>query len=177
MVILFIYILGDVLTKINYSSSGKAEHFYRLVPESKCLQVYQKKTDKDFKPIPFETIKKFTYGINSDNLKKRFKSLKNSQLKSPWLFLSIITKKRSVDLYLEPGKLEEWFYGIKIFLNQINQSHKIISVYNFRLTKLKLNLINNLKEYYESKKITNDKYKEIINSIINGKIIYYNIFI
>lgn len=166
---------GDILTKINFSSSGKKEHFYKLIPEENIIRVYQKKTDKNFKTINFSEVKKFGYGVNSENLRKRFKNMKYTSLKNPWQFFSIITIDRSVDLYLEETKLNQWFYGIYYHLKKNESTRKIISVNNFLITKLKLKLMNNLKEHYElNRKIENNNpYKELINNLLQGKYIFY----
>jgi hypothetical protein len=163
---------GDILTKINFSSSGKKEHFYKLMPDENVIRVYQKKGDKNFKSFSLNEMKKIGYGVTSENLKKRFKNIKNSTLKNPWQFLSIITKDRSLDLYLEDLKLNQWFYGLTHHLRKKQCTNKIISVHNFIFTKLKLKLMNNLKETFENKKIENEQLKELINNLVQGKNIF-----
>jgi hypothetical protein len=116
--------------------------------------------------MTFKDVSKFCYGISSVNLRKRFKSMQSTQLNSPWLFFSIITPGRSVDLYMEEPQLISWFYGIKKYLKEKDMSHKAISVNNFILTKMKLKLINKLKEEKDNK-----QYKELVSSILQGKII------
>lgn len=76
---------------------------------------------------------------------------------------------RSIDLYLEPAKLNDWFYGITYYLRQINMLKKIISVNDYLLTRMKLKLIYALKEYYENnKKVENDRYRSVVNALIQG---------
>jgi hypothetical protein len=162
---------GSILTKINFSTSGKKEHFYKLDPLENSIRVYQKKSDKNFENLPFKEIKKICYGISSENLKKRFKSMQSSQLNAPWLFFSIMTKKRSIDLYLEDGQLINWFYGVKKHLKETDSKYKLISVNNFLLTKLKLRIIQKLKDDFTgpNKDKIDEKYKEIIAGILQGK--------
>ncbi len=91
--------------------------------------------------------------------------MQSSQLNSPWLFLSIITRERSLDLYIEEPQLIKWFYGLKKHLRDMSHSYKLISVSKFVLTKTKLKLIHQLQE--DNKKSEN-KYKNLINSITKG---------
>jgi predicted secreted protein len=93
--------------------------------------------------------------------------MQSTSLNSPWLFFSIITEQRSVDLYMEETKLINWFYGIKKYLMENSMNYKIISVNNFILTRMKLRLINKLRELKDVK-----QYKDIINNILQGMISY-----
>ena len=169
------------MIKINFSNPGKKEHFYMLVPD-KGIRIYKKrpkediisnplKNDSSSKLVVISDIKKFTYGIASDNLRKRFKNMKNSKLRSPWLFFSILTKKRSIDLYMDDVSLNKWFYGISHYLKENNSKYKIISVSKFLLTRLKLKMLYTLKEYYEknTQDLKNHKYGKILYDIIHGK--------
>jgi len=158
------------------------------------LRIYKKKPkqaiidkppieDPNGKTISFSDIKKFTYGISSENLRKRFKNMKNSNLRFPHLFFSILTKKRSIDLYMDEQSIIKWFYGISHYLKESNEQFKIMSTSKFLLTKLKLKMLLNLKEYYEknSHEMKNNKYGKIINDIVSGKIslltILYNLIL
>ena len=133
--------------------------------------------DPNAKTILLSDINKFTYGITSENLRKRFKNMKNSSLRCPHLFLSILTKKRSIDLYMDELSLTKWFYGLSHFLKENKQKYKIMSTSKFLLTKLKLRMLMNLKEHYEknSMKMKNNKYGKILNDIVNGKKIFKNL--
>jgi len=93
--------------------------------------------------------------------------MQSSKLNAPWLFFSIITKKRSIDLYLEEHQLLNWFYGIKKYLIDNEKPYKTISVHNFILTKTKLRLLQKLKEEYADKQ--SDQYKDLIDSILGEK--------
>jgi hypothetical protein len=91
----------------------------------------------------------------------------------------MIFKKRSVDLYLEDSQLINWFYGIKKHLKETDKKYKIISVNNFVLTKLKLRIMQKLKEDFSSsnKHKIDEKYKELVSGILNGKEIYFLYFL
>jgi hypothetical protein len=157
---------GSTLTKINFKSSGKKEHFYKFNQVDNSINVYEKKTSKSFKTIFLNDIKKFSYGIVSENLKKRFKNMKSSNLNAPWLFFSIILKDKSLDFYLEENQLINWFYGIKKILQDNNSEYKLISVNNFLLTRMKFRLLQRLKE--ENSNNIEDKYKHLVSEILSG---------
>jgi hypothetical protein len=164
------------LTKINFSSKGKKEHFYRLMTEQGNINIYETINSKiPYKAIFFTDIIKFSYGISSSNLKKRFKNLSANELKSPWLFFSIVTKERSHDLYLDEGKLNTWFYGIKCYLRRIDMPFKMISVHNFVFTRTKLKLMFLMKEHYGDKKAekmnTDNSYKGLVKCLAKGKLL------
>lgn len=120
--------------------------------------------------INFSDIIKFTYGISSENLRKRFKNMKNSNLKYPHLFFSILTKKRSFDLYMDEDSLVKWFFGISHYLKEKKQSYKLISTSKFLITRLKLRMLLNLKDYYQKNmnELKGNKYGKIITDIISG---------
>lgn len=64
---------GTDLTKFNYSSKGTKIHFYQISIDDNCLKIYEKKNSKSFTKIYFNEIVKFSYGICSSNLRKKFK--------------------------------------------------------------------------------------------------------
>ena len=112
-----------------------------LLPD-KGIRIYKKKpkeeiilnppmNDPNGKTILLSDIKKFTYGISSDNLRKRFKNMKNSTLKCPHLFFSILTKKRSVELYMDDQSLVKWFYGISHLLKENDKNIKYCPLLSF----------------------------------------------
>ncbi len=156
-----------------------------LLPD-KGIRIYKKRPKEDIinnppiddrngKTILLSDIYKFTYGISSENLRKRFKNMKNSNLRWPHLFFSILTNKRSIDLYMDEVSLVKWFHGVSYFLKQNNQKYKIISTSKFLLTRLKLRMLINLKEHYEknSSELKNNKFGKILQNIVMGN--YYDI--
>jgi hypothetical protein len=141
------------------------------MPDQGLINIYENMSCKiPYKAIFFTDIKKFSYGISSSNLKKRFKNLMSNELKSPWLFFSIVTKNRSHDLYLDEPKLNTWFYGIKYYLRKIDTPYKIISTYNFVFTRLKLKLMYMMKEHYNDKK-ADSAYKNLVSNLSKGKVV------
>ena len=67
--------------------------------------------------------------------------MKNSNLKYPHLFFSVLTKKRSIDLYMDENSLIKWFFGISHYLKEKKQSYKLISTSKFLITRLKLRML------------------------------------
>jgi hypothetical protein len=136
--------------------------------EKSAINVYEKlSSNSPYRIIILDEITKICYGVSSDNIKKKFKNVTSSTLKNPWLFLSIVTPARSTDLYMEEITLNTWFYGLRHYLRKKNMWHKIISVNNFVLTKLKLKLIYKI----GSKKSNNTEnaYKSLVNNIAKEK--------
>jgi len=159
-----------------------------LIPD-KGIRIYKKKpreelilnpplNDSNSKMINLSEITKFTYGISSENLRKRFKNMKNSNLRYPHLFFSILTKKRSIDLYMDENSIINWFFGISHYLKEKKQNYKLISTSKFLITKLKLRMLLNLKEYYQNNinELKGNKYGKIISDILSGKNILYIFF-
>lgn len=146
---------GSELTKVNYNSTGKVEHFYELDPENKCLKIYKstsiKEKDEDkYKTVSFDDIDAVSYGIATDNLKKKFKSIEKKELNKPWLFLSLVMDKRSIDWYMDEDKLRKWFYGLKYYIKENNMIMFVPTTTQYLLMKYKMQMINKLKEYSET---------------------------
>ena len=130
---------GNKLIKVNYNSNGMIERFYQFNLKSKKLEIY-KNFDDDIQIYGINDIKKFQTGIKSKNLLNKVKSLNNK-----YLFFSIITKDRSIDLIFDNIEIEKkWFYGFQKYLKNKNLIWKIPSTTNFILNKLKINIIKTL---------------------------------
>lgn len=162
------------MTKIHYSTSGKKVHFYKLDPNTVSLSIFKSKDTytKENKPshsIPFKDIRKVLYGISSENLKRRYNNLISQEINKPWLFLSLLLPKRTIDFYFESEeKLTSWFYGINYFIRGYKTETETMSISDFIITKLKLKLITELKEIHDSIYSNNkkDKEKDIGKSLV-----------
>lgn len=88
--------------------------------------------------IYMKDVLKVTYGLNTENVIKKYNGVNNDKLNSPWLFLSFVCGKRSYDLYLVQEKLINWFYGVKCYLYENEMCEKIVSVTYFVLNRIKL---------------------------------------
>ena len=165
---------GEILTKINYNSIGIKEHFYKVFNDedndSFELRIYPTIFDtKPNKKINFKSIIKVTYGIYSENIKRKFLNLNQKHINSPWLFLSIFYKNKTLDLYLEHAKLLKWFYGFYGFFKMYQCPNKICSVRYFLSNRIKLQAINNLKELSNESENLSEKDQNIIRHLSNDK--------
>jgi hypothetical protein len=143
---------GMELIKINNKTKGYKTNFYNI-DDNNCLII--KSTKKQLKATHnynlLKDVTKITCGIRTSNLinkkinKNNDPDIKNF-FKTSWRFMSFITKKRSIDLYLEDKELENWFYGLKCFSKDNGVEYKLISTNKFVLTKIKLKIIMKLKK-------------------------------
>jgi len=77
--------------------------------------------------------------------------------------MSIILNKRSIDLFFESEeKLKKWFYGLRYFIIEKNLQIKIKTNFDFILSKTKLRLINELKEFNQNQLDLKDSKKLLI---------------
>jgi len=143
-------IIGDVLTKINYDIEGTKDHFYKLVPEENGIRVFDKKDSKSSKLLKFSDYNKITYGISTDNLSKRYSKLKSSKFKNQAQFLSLVSKKKSVDLYLDEHRIKTWFYGLSYIIETKKLPVQIMTRFSFIIAKVKLQLIDKIKTIFDS---------------------------
>ena len=144
---------GSIITKINFNSKGTKEHFYQIDEKNDVLEIFNK-TGKEGEPpnkvIEFDQIKKIKYGIDSENLKTKYKSLSN---KNKWLYLSFILKDSSIDwCFKSEDILKKWFYGLQCYLRDNTQrKYKIISTTKFILKRVQLKIISEIGDNSEKK--------------------------
>lgn len=165
---------GEILTKINYNSLGIKEHFYKVFNnednDSYEIRIFPSILDtKPKKKIPLNSIIKITYGIYSENIKRKFLNLNQKRINAPWLFLSIFYKNKTIDLYLEHSKLIKWFYGFYSYFKMYQCPNKIVSVRYFLLNRIKLKAIHNLKELSNESENLSEKDEDIINNLSNDQ--------
>ena len=157
-------LLGDSILKINFNSNGSKTHFYKLNCHNHCIEIYQKDVDtKVDKTISIKSIIKITFGIISQNLKKKISSLPKPY---PWLCMSFILRNSSIDLFLNENKIKKWFYGLSYFLNSEKKKYKIISRSKYILNRCKMKMANQI---ISSNKIKLIKDKDSISKINNLK--------
>jgi hypothetical protein len=144
---------GSIITKINFNSKGTKEHFYQIDEKNDVLEIFNK-TGKEGEPpnkiIEFDQILKIKYGVCSENLKSKFKSLSN---KNKWMYLSFILKNISLDWCFKNEEiLKNWFYGLQLFLRDNTQrKYKITSGTKFVLKRIKFKMISEIREKSEKK--------------------------
>jgi hypothetical protein len=155
---------GDSILKINFNSNGTKKNFYKLNYDKNCIEIFQKEKDSNVdKQIRISSILKITFGIISQNLKKKIQSLPQS---NPKLYMSFILKNSSIDLFLNENKIKKWFYGLSYFLNSEKKKYKIISRSKYILNRCKIEMANQI---INQKKIDLIQEKDSIYNIKNLK--------
>ena len=143
---------GMELIKINNKTKGYKTNYYNIDDNNYLIIKSSKKQLKATHNYNLlKDVTKITYGIRTSNLinkrinKNNDPDIKNF-FKTPWRFMSFITNKRSIDLYLEDKELENWFYGLNCLAKDNGVEYKLISTNKFVLTKIKLKIIMKLKK-------------------------------
>ena len=158
---------GIKLVKINYKSNGYKKHFYNINEENISLCVWKSKNMNY--PSKLYNLKKdiikVTYGNKTRNLRKKLLSKEIDKesikfIRIPWRILSIITRKRSIDLYCDDNQINYMFYGLKYFFIDNKVAYKINSTNYFLINKIKLKIAIILKQKFK------DEDKENIPNII-----------
>ena len=170
---------GDSILKINLNSNGTKTHYYKLNYERDSIQIFQKDKDsKVDKEIFLYSLIKITFGISSQNLKKKIKLLSNSD--QPWLYMSFIFKEGSIDLFLNEEQVKQWFYGLSRHLNIIGKDYKIISKCKFILNRCKMKMANELINYSKKGLIKDSNSNSTIKNLNtngNNKISFIKLFL
>ncbi len=170
---------GDSILKINLNSNGTKTHFYKLNYERDSIQIFQKDKDsKVDKEIFLYSLIKITFGISSQNLKRKIKLLSNSD--QPWLYMSFIFKEGSIDLFLNEEQVKQWFYGLSRHLNIIGKDYKIISKCKFILNRCKMKMANELINYSKKGLIKDSNSNATIKNLNtngNNKISFIKLFL
>ena len=143
---------GMELIKINNKTKGYKTNYYNIDDNNYLIIKSSKKQLKATHNYNLlKDVTKITCGIRTSNLinkrinKNNDPDIKNF-FKTPWRFMSFITNKRSIDLYLEDKELENWFYGLNCLAKDNGVEYKLISTNKFVLTKIKLKIIMKLKK-------------------------------
>jgi hypothetical protein len=161
------------ITKVNFSSNGRTTHFYELSPDDKMLLVYKDKKVKEndgkpYKSIKLDNVKEILYGVTSDNLKKRYKTLITNNLKQPWLFMSLCLDNRTIDLYFnDEEKLNIWYYGVNYYIKGYAINTKMMNISGYIMTKFKLRLVTLLKDMAESDEVSPHKTLLVLTQLKN----------
>lgn len=164
------------LIKINNKTKGYKTNYYNIDDNNSLII---KSSKNQLNPTHnynlLKDVIKIQYGIRTSNLinkkidKNNDADIKNL-FKTPWRFMSFITKKRSIDLYLEDEQLQNWFYGLKLFTKDNEVEYKLISTTKFVLTRIKLKILMKLKKIKNDiSKEEKDNKKSIIRNIVKNK--------
>ena len=159
---------GQLIKKINYNSSGIKKHFYQIDNEEDLFEMFsenqnEKNPSKIFK---FDDILKIQYGIKTKNVINKVKTSNSFKKEEPYLFLSLVLKNRTIDLYFDKEKIaKKWFYGFYYYLKLSERKYKIGSCTNYILFRLKCKMINKLDE--EIKKINKIPFISLLENYFN----------
>ena len=142
----FIY-KGEIIKKINYGSWGINEHFYKIDYENDLFLSFSKEPNaiKPEKTYNFDKILKIVVGFKTKNINSKLNNFNILKKEEPYLFMSILLKSRSIDLYfdrLESAK--KWFYGLYYYLKISERKYKISSCTSYILFRIKCKMINQL---------------------------------
>ena len=86
-------------------------------------------------------------GKKTNNAIKKIKNLKIKEKSKSFLFLSLILKKKTLDLHFTEEKIaKNWFYGLFYYFKISNRNYKIFSCTKYILFKIKSKMINQLKD-------------------------------
>lgn len=152
---------GNNLKKLNFSSSGVKTHFYQVSMDEMCIKVFEREGAKSYDKIFLSDIVKFSYGVCSQNQRKKLFQSLNSEYENikHWESFSISYKGKTLDLSADEKIVDDWYYGIKhVFSESFKKQNKnICSVTYFRFAKLKMKLLSKLKDIYEKRINEKDK--------------------
>ena len=142
---------GSILMKINFSSKGYNEHFFRLCLVDNEYYFSVHKTISDIKPYKVINLKELcdiTIGIETDNLKNKITDKFLKEFK-PWNLMSFWFRERTYDLYFDNDiEMNKWFEAFYYFNKYILKKNKIkrnLGYYFFN--KLKLKMLYKLKNF------------------------------
>ena len=141
---------GSNILKINYNSSGTKEYFYKVNNKKdilECFKVNDSTKKKPYKVFNFNKIIKVVVGKKTNNAIKKIKNLKIKEKSKSFLFLSLILKKKTLDLHFTEEEIaKNWFYGLFYYFKISNRNYKIFSCTKYILFKIKSKMINQLKD-------------------------------
>jgi hypothetical protein len=141
---------GETIVKLNYNNKDLKEHFYQIDKENDLFQSL-KSNNKPDKSYQFYNIIQICYGVKTENINSKLKTLKSKGKYIPYLLISLILKKRTIDLVFNDEKsAKSWFYGLYYHLKTTNRIYKIGSCTGYILFRIKCKLIKNLGKKYSS---------------------------
>ena len=137
---------GEEIAKINYGSQGYKRHFYQVDYENDLFESFpiNKNAKSPDKTYDFDNILKILVGYKTKNVKDRLAKLNLPNKQKPYLFLSLLLRGRSVDLFFEKEtSAKSWFYGFSHYLRMSGSDRpfKIGSCTKYILFRLKCKML------------------------------------
>jgi hypothetical protein len=142
---------GDTIEKLNYNNKNLKEHFYQIDKGKDYFQAFKSNNKNPDKNYEFYNIIQICYGVKTENINSKLKTLKSKGKNIPYLLISLILKKRTIDLIFNDEKsARSWFYGLYYHLKTTNRIYKIGSFTGYILFRIKCKLIKNLGKKYSN---------------------------
>ena len=138
---------GEILTKINYGTSGYKKHFYQIDYEQDLFESFppNESAQKPQKVYDFDTILKIVVGIKTKNVIKKINNLNLKKKNEPYRFMSLILRNRNIDLYFpKQESSKKWYYGFYHYFDLSKRNFKIGSCTKYILFTIKCKMINQL---------------------------------
>ena len=137
---------GEEIDKINYGSKGYKKHFYQIDYENDLFESFplDKNAKSPDKTYDFDNILKILVGYKTKNVKSRLGQLNLPNKNKPYLFLSLLLRGRSIDLFFEKEtSAKSWFYGFSHYLRMSGSDRpfKIGSCTRYILFRLKCKML------------------------------------
>jgi hypothetical protein len=142
---------GNTITKLNYNNKDLKEHFYQIDKENDHFQYLKSNNNNPGKIYNFYDIIQICYGIKTVNMNYKIKTLMSKGKYIPHLLMSLILKKRTIDLvFNDEESAKNWFYGLYYFLKTTNREYKIGSCTGYILFRIKSKLVSKLGKKYKN---------------------------
>ena len=137
---------GNYIKKMNFTSSGYKEYFYKVDWEKDKLKSYNtNNSKKSKKKFDFDNILKVVIGLKTKNIINKSKILKKEKRNKPYHFMSLFLEKRTIDFYFDDEKnAQKWFYGLFRYFKISEREFKIGSCTKYILFRIKCKMINKL---------------------------------
>lgn len=160
---------GDLIQKLNFSTNGLKEHFYQIDNEHDYFQIFRSSKNKNpDKNIKFNDILQICYGVKTNNLNNKLKTLRSKGRDIPHLLLSLVLKNgKTIDFaFIDDESAKSWFYGLYYYLMDTKREYKINSCTGYILFRIKSKLINKLGKKYS--KINEYRLSSLLNKYLNS---------
>ena len=158
---------GDTIEKLNYNNKNLKEHFYQIDKGKDYFQAFKSNNKNPDKNYEFYNIIQICYGVKTENINNKLKTLKSKGKYIPYLLMSLVLKKRTIDLvFNDDESAKSWFYGLYHHLKITNRKYKIGSCTGYILFRIKCKLINKLGKKYG--KINNLRLSSLLNQYLKN---------
>ena len=158
---------GDKVKKLNYNNKDLNENFYQIDNNQDYFQSFKSKNKNPDKNYKFYNIIQICYGVKTENINNKLKTLKSKGLFIPYLLMSFVLNSRTIDLvFNDEESAKSWFYGLYHYLNTTNREYKIGSCTGYILFRIKSKLIKKLGKKYGS--INKLHLSSLLNQYLNN---------